>query len=723
MNRLSVVLPLPVGPMHYLPPFSELRPPEVGMRVVVPWRGGLRVGVICGLDQGGEETYTLRHAVAYLDGGPALDQVGLALLRQGAEYFFTSQGQLLMDLASFLEPPLEHRVHLVDGADPALLPPQAAALTEVRAAADLDAGLLEQLRVGGLLEESLQEAWPQQTRLRPVRKPGSGLTPKMQAALQTLWGLGEAESQAHLARAAGVGVGVVKRLLERGWVEQQTIPWQPGPQPKYSKSLKIAAWPPQARRMNGGRLMERISVLSGLLLHEPALVLFPKVSLLERFLPYFQDVLAFHGEQPALLRRARWSTLQGQSVFATYLGILMPGLPQRVVIVEEGSGAYKLLSGSRLNAARLAELRAHIIGSEPRYLSAVPSVETIHLSGQRLAPPKTRVLPIDLQSEAGWPLTGRAKALLQQIKRGGRQAIVLATRLGYAGILRCKNPDCRWQPGCPNCALPLRYHRPEQHGHLVCHQCGHTEAAPDICPRCGFGLFSFHGPGMEWLAETLADAVDLPVWQYTGGHKDDLSQLEQGRPGLLLGTTALLHAPTPPELAMVLLPFADGFLGGSDFRSAEHYHTLLWHLADLHPGRRPLLALQTFEPRHPAIKSLELGDMEKFVSDERTLRQTYHYPPSVRMVKIEVSHRLEAQARDAARALAEELYTRVESEELLGPSPAPVPRLRGRYIFHLLLRSGETSRLSQLLAGLYPPTGVRLRLDPDPMTFVGLLED
>jgi len=58
---------------------------------------------------------------------------------------------------------------------------------------------------------------------------------------------------------------------------------------------------------------------------------------------------------------------------------------------------------------------------------------------------------------------------------------------------------------------------------------------------------------------------------------------------------------------------------------------------------------------------------------------------------------------------------------LLGPAPAP--RVRGRYVFHLILRAPEPGLLRDWLSDLPPPKGTRLRLDPDPVGFAELLED
>ncbi|MCH1927653.1 hypothetical protein L6232_22940, partial [Shewanella sp. C31] len=80
---------------------------------------------------------------------------------------------------------------------------------------------------------------------------------------------------------------------------------------------------------------------------------------------------------------------------------------------------------------------------------------------------------------------------------------------------------------------------------------------------------------------------------------------------------------------------------------------------------------------------------------------------------------LARRALEEAFALREALKGVAGEEEVLGPAPAPVPRVKGQYIFHLLLR-GSTERLAELLSRLERR---RFKLDPDPHRVVGLLED
>ena len=83
----------------------------------------------------------------------------------------------------------------------------------------------------------------------------------------------------------------------------------------------------------------------------------------------------------------------------------------------------------------------------------------------------------------------------------GEQTILFLNRRGYAASLQC--PKCGYVAGCPNCSVSLTYHRHNQK--LVCHICGHTAAAPNVCPEksCRNPAIRYAGIGTERVEETL----------------------------------------------------------------------------------------------------------------------------------------------------------------------------------------------------------------------------
>ena len=75
-----------------------------------------------------------------------------------------------------------------------------------------------------------------------------------------------------------------------------------------------------------------------------------------------------------------------------------------------------------------------------------------------------------------------------------------------------------------------------------------------------------------------------------------------------------------------------------------------------------------------------------------------------------------------AKTLASSFGGAPPSVTLLGPSPAPLYRLRGKYRWRLLVRASREVNLPDFLrrwtASLKPPSSVRVKIDIDPGRFL-----
>ncbi|MGB3377729.1 MAG: primosomal protein N', partial [Allopontixanthobacter sediminis] len=86
-----------------------------------------------------------------------------------------------------------------------------------------------------------------------------------------------------------------------------------------------------------------------------------------------------------------------------------------------------------------------------------------------------------------------------------------------------------------------------------------------------------------------------------------------------------------------------------------------------------------------------------------------------------VSSEDEAEAREAARAIG---GTRPNLPDvmILGPAPAPMSLLRGRYRYRLLINARRSAQVQNIirdwLGELNFPQGVRVAVDIDPSSFV-----
>jgi primosomal protein N' (replication factor Y) len=121
------------------------------------------------------------------------------------------------------------------------------------------------------------------------------------------------------------------------------------------------------------------------------------------------------------------------------------------------------------------------------------------------------------------------------------------------------------------------------------------------------------------------------------------------------------------------------------------------------------------------IAALATGDRDAFYAAEAEGRRDAGAPPFGRWAAIIVSSEDEAEAREAAKAIGA-LRPDLPDVLVLGPAPAPLSLLRGRYRYRLLLNARRSAQIQAIirdwLEPLSFPQGVRVAVDIDPYSFV-----
>jgi primosomal protein N' (replication factor Y) len=144
-----------------------------------------------------------------------------------------------------------------------------------------------------------------------------------------------------------------------------------------------------------------------------------------------------------------------------------------------------------------------------------------------------------------------------------------------------------------------------------------------------------------------------------------------------------------PNVTLVGVVLADTALHLPDFRASERTFQLLVQVAG-RTGRGPKggrVLVQTFSPEHPAIQAAVRHDYTAFADYELPTRQQLTYPPFAAMARFVVRGESEITTRETATALAqrltEALTARQVDARVLGPAPAPLAKLRGKYRFQI----------------------------------------
>jgi primosomal protein N' (replication factor Y) len=165
------------------------------------------------------------------------------------------------------------------------------------------------------------------------------------------------------------------------------------------------------------------------------------------------------------------------------------------------------------------------------------------------------------------------------------------------------------------------------------------------------------------------------------------------------------------DVAVVLN--ADNALQLPDFRAHERAFQLFTQVAG-RTGRRDLpgkVLIQTATPEHPVLLAVQQGDYVPMAESLLADRKTHHYPPYVRMIRVEVRHRREYVAQQAAHFLAGQLNAALGGG-VLGPDAPSVARIKNVYLQHLWLKLPADRSLSVIKKRLRQ-TADQLSFHPD----------
>jgi primosomal protein N' (replication factor Y) len=312
-----------------------------------------------------------------------------------------------------------------------------------------------------------------------------------------------------------------------------------------------------------------------------------------------------------------------------------------------------------------------------------------------------------------------------------QQVILFQNRRAYATFLLCR--ECGYAAGCPNCAVSLKLHAAERM--LRCHHCDYEQQAPDTCPNCGGRKISQFGIGTERIEQEtrnmFPDArvlrMDRDTTSRKGSHSNILDTFRRREADILVGTQMIAKGLDFPGVTLVGVISADTSLNLPDFRAGERTFQLLSQVAG-RAGRGTEageVVIQTFNPEHYAVVAAAAHDYTGFYEQEIEHRHDTNFPPFSSAVNIVASDEKEAEAqrrlKELVKAIDEGSKAAELPIELLGPAPAPVSRVRGRYRWHVMLRSTDRDYLIRLVKqalDAVPSARRGLSVDVDPATML-----
>ena len=394
-----------------------------------------------------------------------------------------------------------------------------------------------------------------------------------------------------------------------------------------------------------------------------------------------------------------------------------------IVIDEEHEWSYKQQENQpRYHAREVAIKMSGLLGVTMLLGSATPDLETYHRAetgvfrllelSERITPwgptplPEVRVVDMREELKAGnrsiFSLS--LQEALANVLSSREQAIIFLNRRGSSTFVLCRS--CGYVLRCRRCQVSLTYHMPVQS--LVCHQCNSRYPVPLACPACMSRSIRFLGIGTEKVEELLWQAFprartmrwDSDSSARKGSDQEIFDRFVAHDADILIGTQMIAKGLDMPLVTLVGVINADISMYLPDYRAGERTFQLLCQVAG-RAGRGESggrVIIQTYNPEHYAIKAAANHDYGAFYRQEISFRRSLGQPPFTRLIRLVYSHTNEARCREEAerlsRVVAEERDAQgVPGFETIGPAPAFVSRLRGKYRWQLILKGTDPARL------------------------------
>ncbi len=588
-------------------------------------------------------------------------------------------------------------------------------------------------------------------------------------------------TRAEIAKGAGVGQSVIKTMIDAGVL----VPFQVEakksfglPKPDFSKvqltAEQQAAADELCAKVGSGfsvTLLDGVTgsgktevyfeaVAQALQNGKQVLIMVPEISLTTQWLGRFEKRFGvkpacWHSGLGVRERIDNWIGIvenRAKVVVGARSALFLPYADLGLMVVDESHDhSFKQEDVVNYQGRDMAVVRAKMEQIPIVLATATPDLETIcnvesgkydmvRLESRFAAAELPEIKIIDFKKDkpqkypndkgqlnVAWLAPTLVTALKDNLEKG-EQSMLFLNRRGYAPLTICR--DCGYRIQCPNCTAWLTEHRKAKS--LVCHHCGYTTSIPQRCPDCGSeeGLTAC-GPGVERVAEEVSrrfptariGILSSDLTSTLNEVSAVIAQMERREIDIMIGTQILAKGHHFPSLTLVGIVDADLGLMGSDLRASERTFQLLSQVSG-RAGRgdkKGTVYVQTLYPENAVLQALVHNDREKFVALEKQSRKMLKLPPFGKLAAVIVSGANQEQVEKIAVYLGQ-CAPNTEMITTLGPAPAPIFMLRGKYRFRLLLKTARAINIQEVLRvwlkRVQVPSSVRVEVDIDPYSFM-----
>ncbi|MBA7648078.1 primosomal protein N' [subsurface metagenome] len=461
-----------------------------------------------------------------------------------------------------------------------------------------------------------------------------------------------------------------------------------------------------------------------------AILLYPEIIFASRafacFTSYLGDRVAIlHSELSPGVRYDEWRRIKkgmADVVIGTRLAIFAPLKNLGLIIIDgEEETSYKQEEVPRYHTREVALRRAKESGATVILASGSPTLESYYevknedyrlvrlsqrIDKRKLPEIKLVDMRIELTQKKNRSIFSLELQERMRRRLGGKgQVILFLNRRGFASFILCR--ECGHVLRCPNCNLTLTYHFPDRI--LRCHHCNYSIKVPETCPRCrgyymrpfGIGTQRVEEAARKLFSKARVMRMDTDTTKKKGSYERIVRAFEERRVDILVGTQMVLKGVEYKGEVLLGVVSADTALNLPDFRATERTFALLSQVGG-RAGRGSLpdeVIIQTYTPEHYGIREACFGNYESFYNREIEYRKELSYPPFSHLINILIRSNIESQAQRVASSLASALIRAKKKEplQILGPSPAPLTRVKGQYRWQVALKGKDIENLRRVL--------------------------
>ena len=418
-----------------------------------------------------------------------------------------------------------------------------------------------------------------------------------------------------------------------------------------------------------------------------------------------------------------------------------------IIVDEEHDPSFKQHQPApRYHARDAAIYLANLHKSKILLASATPCVESyynakkgkyalveMHTRYQDIALPKIQTIDIrkaHLKKQMIQQFAPEMLVVIQKTLEDGKQVILFQNRRGYSPVISCG--ACAYTPNCNSCDVSLTFHK--WNNQLKCHYCGYTEQVPEFCPSCSAKDLSDKGFGTEQIEEVLQELIpefvtkrmDYDTTRGKNAHQQIITDFEQGRIDVLVGTQMVTKGLDFDNVALVGILNADSMLYFPDFRAYERAFQLMMQVAGRagRKGKQGKVLVQTYDEEHEMFGLLKANDYTTFIDKQIEERRLFSYPPFNRLIVITLKHKNQRKLDETSTALVD-LMRKSFGTRVLGPEYPAISRIRNYYHKNVLLKIEHKASISEAKSILHTIIekmkthsdykSVRFILDVDPI--------